>query len=93
MNDTIIPTTYRLKISSKNQVTLPVALLKQMGWEPGQVFNVIKKDNTLSIKTDQEILAEIHQITAKYKIPGISVEEAIEYAHKHYTDQRYNHED
>ena len=93
MNDTVIPTTYRLKISSKNQVTLPVALLKQMGWQPGQVFNITKTGNDLKIKTSQDTLAEIHQIVAKYKLPDISVEEAIEYAHKHYADQRYNHED
>jgi bifunctional DNA-binding transcriptional regulator/antitoxin component of YhaV-PrlF toxin-antitoxin module len=93
MKNTVIPTTFKIKISSKNQITLPVAMLKQMGWSAGQVFSFTKSGSTWNMKTTQDTLDEIHKIVSKYKLPDISVEDAIEYAHKQYEDQRYDYKD
>ena len=64
-------------LSSKNQITLPVAVLQKLGWNSGQKFNIIIKNNTLVIQSYTEILNDIAGIVAGYTMPKVSVEDAI----------------
>ena len=69
--------TYTTLLSSKNQFTLPVELLNKLGWKNGQRFTLFIDGNSVILKTSENILEDITKIVSKYKLPKISVEEAL----------------
>jgi bifunctional DNA-binding transcriptional regulator/antitoxin component of YhaV-PrlF toxin-antitoxin module len=86
-------TTFQIKLSTKNQFTFPVALIKKMGWHTGQIFNVSTTGKVASIQTSEDVLSDINDIVSKYNLPSVSIEEAIEYTKAHNQKERFNYED
>ncbi len=85
-------TTFQVKLSTKNQVTFPVSLLKKMGWYSGQVFNVSTTGKTISIQTTDDVLSDINDIVSKYILPDVSVEKAIRYTKENNQRERFGYE-
>jgi bifunctional DNA-binding transcriptional regulator/antitoxin component of YhaV-PrlF toxin-antitoxin module len=89
-----ITTTFKVKISSKNQVTLPVSLLKQMGWQSGQVFNVLSNpnDNQVVLTSSSNVVEKVRTRLKKYRLPNIPSEKAIEITKKTKEKERFVYE-
>ena len=69
---------YLTKISSKNQLTLPVDLLREFGWQKGQTISIQVSASGAKLVPVSDPLQNIVKISQKYNFPTISVEEAIE---------------
>jgi bifunctional DNA-binding transcriptional regulator/antitoxin component of YhaV-PrlF toxin-antitoxin module len=95
MQNTTTKNNFQVKISSKNQVTLPVLLLKQMGWSSGQVFTVTsnpqKKEITLNNQNDN--IDKIRTRLQKFRKKDMTPDEAIEKAHTQKQKERFDYED
>jgi bifunctional DNA-binding transcriptional regulator/antitoxin component of YhaV-PrlF toxin-antitoxin module len=86
-------TTFQVKLSKNNTFTIPASLVRQMGWNAGQVINIKKEGNMLNAQSTSDILGEVDDIVSKYKLPNSSPQEAIEYTKKHLQDQKYKDND
>lgn len=85
-------TTYSATLSSKNQFTLPVELLHKLGWNSGQRFTLFVQDNSIILKTSEDILKDISDIVSKYKLPKITVEKALQETRNHHQDTKYTYD-
>lgn len=79
-------------LSSKNQITLPVQALRELGWQSGQKFSIIVQNNTITIQTADDILDDIKNIVSKYDLPKVSTEEAIRQTHERNQDHKYQYD-
>jgi|LakMenEpi03Aug12_release.lakeMendotaPanAssembly.Ray.scaffolds.fasta_scaffold2972177_1 bifunctional DNA-binding transcriptional regulator/antitoxin component of YhaV-PrlF toxin-antitoxin module len=55
--------TYQLKLSSQNQITLPVELLEQLKAKSGQFIEIVKSGNQFVIRTFRDTLEELDLLT------------------------------
>lgn len=55
--------TYKLKLSSQNQITLPIELLKQLEAKSGQFIEIAKAGNQFVIRTFRDILKDLDLLT------------------------------
>lgn len=66
--------TYRLKISKQNQVTLPVALLEEVGADSGDYIQITKRDGALVIETFRDVLKRIRGSVKPKKKRNVNVD-------------------
>ena len=85
--------TYTTLLSSKNQFTLPVELLNKLGWKNGQRFTLFIDGNSVILKTSENILEDITKIVSKYKLPKISVEEALKKTKTKHVSTKFTYDD
>lgn len=55
--------TYKLKLSSQNQITLPVELLAQLEAKSGQFIEIVKIDGQFVIRTYRDVLNTLDNLT------------------------------
>lgn len=85
-------TKFSTTLSAKNQITLPVALVQALNWKKGKKVSLIVKNNSIIIQSYEDILEDIENIIAGYKLPKVSVEEAIEQTHNTRNSDKYQYE-
>jgi AbrB family looped-hinge helix DNA binding protein len=62
-------TTYTVTITSKNQITLPAKLVRQMGLIKGSRLTLKKRDNSITVKPEpslEELMAPYWEYAAKH---------------------------
>ena len=77
------------KLSSKNQLTLPVKVLRQLGWDTEERLSLVVQGDRLVIQKYHSVLSDVKDITQKYSLPAMSVEEAIDTAYRDKANERY----
>jgi AbrB family looped-hinge helix DNA binding protein len=76
---------YTATITSKNQLTLPAALVKKANLKPGQKLSITLQDNRLTLESYESILARLKgSVTVPKRFKGKSLDEIIEISKKEY---------
>lgn len=78
-------------ITSKNQLTLPMALFKRAGFKIGQKVIVTEEDGSLKITPAEKLVEELAgsvPIPAKWR--GKNLDRIIEEAKNEYFQEKYN---
>jgi bifunctional DNA-binding transcriptional regulator/antitoxin component of YhaV-PrlF toxin-antitoxin module len=60
--------TYQLKLSSQNQITLPMELLEQLQAKSGQFIEIVKSGNQFIIQTFRDTLEELDLLTKDLQV-------------------------
>lgn len=84
--------TYTTTLSAKNQFTLPVEILHKLGWGSGQRFTLFIQDNSVILKTSEDILDDISKIVSKYKLPKVTVEQALKATKTNHQASKFTYE-
>jgi len=78
-----------IAISSTGRITIPAAIRRQLGWEPGTRLHVLVKGDEIILRRVRT-LAELGGIFAEYAIPGTTHEQEreamYEYIAQHYRE-------
>lgn len=70
--------TYKVKVSSQNQVTLPVGLLEDMGVGPGGYIQITKREGVFVVETFREVLGRLkNTVSPKPGYEHVDVDDAI----------------
>jgi AbrB family looped-hinge helix DNA binding protein len=80
---------YTATITSKNQLTLPAALVKKANLKPGQKLSITLQDNLLTLEPVSDILDRLAgsvKVPARFK--GLSEDEIIEKAKHEYFSKK-----
>lgn len=59
---------YQLKLSSQNQITLPVELLNQLEAKSGQFIEIVKSGNQFVIRTFRDVLKDLDILTKDLQV-------------------------
>ncbi|HUS83073.1 MAG TPA: AbrB/MazE/SpoVT family DNA-binding domain-containing protein [Dehalococcoidia bacterium] len=76
-----VPQVAVAKISSKNQITLPVAMVRRLGLEPGRKLMLRLEDDRIILRPEPEDWVEYFRGSMK-GVYGKTVEEMDEYVRK-----------